>query len=60
MTGVPQGDSPTPFINSEVGGEVGRAPLLDFQLEVNPLAVDTDLLVKVTLQPVELIYDSVS
>ena len=60
MTGVPQGDGPTPFINSEVGGEVGAAPLLDFLLEVNPLGVDTDLLVKATLQPLELIYDAVS
>ena len=61
MTGVTQGDGPTPFITSEMGREGGMSPLLDFQLEVNPRDVpDKDLLVKATLQPVELIYDAVS
>ena len=63
MSGVPGTDnSPTTLVTSNVEvGVVKDAPLVEFQLEMNPLLrPELDVMVKAALRPIQITYDFVS
>lgn len=62
MTGVPKPDGrQTIMLSSDVPGKGKEAPpLVDFQLELNPLSKPwMDISVKTALQPMQITYDFV-
>ena len=58
MTGVPRGDTPTTMLSYKEQEE--GAHLVDFRFELNPVEGKKDVVVKASLQPIEIIYDGVS
>ena len=61
MTGIPRGPQPNLLLSSKVGDSIRNPlPLLDFQLELNPLESDMDVVVRADLRPVQIIYDTVN
>ena len=61
MNGVPKPNHETVILSSDVRNVGNKAqPLIDFQLEMNPLSKPwMDISVKAALQPMQITYDLV-
>ena len=60
MTGIPHGPEPTIILSSHTGNGDTEGPLVNFQLEMNPIDRDLDVVVKAALRPIQLTYDEVN